>query len=108
LLKALRRIAEQDRYPVTGQRLEYRRRHLVVEWRQNLILQLDNGRSDVASHKVLDKFQTDEAGAHDDGPLDASIDSLFNTIHVVKISERKYLWQITAWNWRTQGSGAGG
>ena len=72
------------------------RRHLLVERRQHLVLQLDHRGCDAPAHEVFDQFQADEAGPDHDRLLHALVHAGLDAVHVLQVSQGEDAGQVDA------------
>ena len=102
LLERLGGLAEQQRHALARQFLGDGRRHLLVERRQHLVLQLDHRGCDAPAHEVLDQFQADEARPDDDGLLHALVHAGLDAVHVLQVPQGEDAGQVDAGQRRAQ------
>ena len=107
LLECLGGLAQQQRHASGYQVLGERCRHLLVEGRQYLILQLDHRDPDAPAHQVLDQLETDEPRPHHDRPLDPMVDATLDLVHVLQVAQGEDARQVDTGNRRPQGSPPG-
>ena len=102
VLERLGGLAEQQRHALARQLLSDGRRHLLVERRQHLVLQLDHRGCDAPAHEVLDQFQADEARPDDDRLLHALVHAGLDAVHVLQVPQGEDAGQVDAGQRRAQ------
>lgn len=89
-------LPQQQRHTVGQQLLDDGRRHFLVERRQYLVLQFDQGRFDAAPHQVFDQLQANKTRADHDRLPYSCCKSCDNPIGVLEIAQREDAGQVDA------------
>ena len=89
-------MTEQQRHAFARQFLSDGCRHLLVERRQHLVLQLDHCSCDTLAHEVFDQFQADEAGPDDHGLFHALVHAGLDAVHVLQVPQGEDAGQLDA------------
>src|ERR1700733_7716715 len=87
--------------------LRQRSRHFLIERRQNLIAQLDDGCFNSPTNEIFDQFQSNKAGADYNRLTDSLLKPFDDAVHIFQVSQREDSWKVHPGQRRSDRLGAG-